>query len=51
MVVSLSPAALRFAYMQVLSLHTAEDIVQVAFAKVWAYTITQKTEPDFKQRL
>jgi RNA polymerase sigma-70 factor, ECF subfamily len=51
MVASLGPGALRFAYMQVRHLDTAEDLVQEAFAKVWASPNTPRAQIEFKRWL
>jgi len=45
------PDALKFAYMQVRNLELAQDIVQEAFAKVWASPRTPHGRVEFKRWL
>ena len=51
LVETLAPAALKFAYMQVRNLELAQDIVQEAFARVWASARTPRPAPEFKRWL
>ena len=42
---------MKFAYLQVQNLELAQDIVQEAFARVWASARTPRPQPEFKRWL
>jgi len=48
---ALAPGAVKFAYIQVRNLELARDIMQEAFARVWASPRTPRPAPEFKRWL